>query len=262
METEEYINSGILELYIFGLLTETQNIEVNDMAKKHQEIDNEIINIEKSVLNLSMGFAPLLSVENFEKIKSKLELKQVEVIQLQPKPKRYNYIGWVAAAVFLLGMGFLYNQQIFIKNKIVTLENEKSTLNGVVETIEKKNEQNKKVLDVIRNSNNTVVNLKGQTISPTSFAKVYWNKNTQTVYIDGKGLPEPSKGMAYQVWSLKLKPSLTPTSIGLMDDFSNESERFFEFSVTNDFEGFGITLEPASGSKVPTMSRLYTLGII
>jgi hypothetical protein len=46
---------------------------------------------------------------------------------------------------------------------------------------------------------------------------VYWNK---VVYVDAAGLPEPPKGMVYQVWALKLNP-LTPTSIGLLDKFDN-----------------------------------------
>jgi anti-sigma-K factor RskA len=262
METEEYIDSGILELYVYGLLTEDQNLEVHEMAKKHPAIDDEIISIEKSVLNLSSSFAPFLSVENFEKIKSKLELKHGKVIPLQPKSNRFNYVGWAAAAVFLLGLGFLYNQQITIKDEVVTLEKEKNTLNEVIVATENKNQQNKKALDVVRDSKNTVVIMSGQTVSPTSFAKVYWNKTTQTVYVDASGLPAPPKGMAYQVWSLKLKPSLIPTSIGLLEDFSTESNRFFEVNNTDNAEAFGITLEPASGSKTPTMEQLYTLGAV
>lgn len=262
MEREEYIDSGILELYVYGLLTEDQNLEVHEMAKKHPAVDAEIISIEKSVLNLSSSFAPFLSVENFEKIKSKLEIKKGKVVQLEPKSNRYSYIGWSAAAVFFLGMGFLYNQQITIKEEIVSLEKEKTTLNEALATTETKKIENKKALDVIRDAKNTIVSLAGQTVSPTSSAKVYWNKTTQKVYIDASGLPAPPKGMAYQVWSLKLKPSLTPTSIGLLEDFSSESNRFFEVDNTDNAEAFGITLEPAGGSKTPTMEQLYTLGAV
>lgn len=34
MEAQEYIESGILELYVFGLLTETENLEIAEVAKK------------------------------------------------------------------------------------------------------------------------------------------------------------------------------------------------------------------------------------
>ncbi len=66
--------------------------------------------------------------------------------------------------------------------------------------------------------------------------------------------------MVYQVWSLKLSPTLTPTSIGLLGDFNGNNEKLFAVSKTSDAEAFGITLEPAGGSKNPTMKQLYTLG--
>lgn len=263
METKEYIDSGILELYVYGLLEENQNIEIAELAKKHQEIEDEITSIEKSILALSTSFSPFLSVENFAKIKSQLEIKhQSKVIELQPKATPSNYLGWAAAAVLLLGVGYLYNQQISFENEIVTLEKEKSKLNEVVVSTETKNKQTNEALTVIRDAKNTVVALAGQTVSPSSSAKVYWNKDTQLVYVDASGLPEPPKGMVYQVWSLKLKPTLTPTSIGLLDNFDDNNSRFFAVSSTGDAEAFGITLEPAGGSKSPTMEQLYTLGAV
>jgi hypothetical protein len=85
---------------------------------------------------------------------------------------------------------------------------------------------------------------------------VYWNK---VVYVDAAGLPEPPKGMVYQVWALKLNP-LTPTSIGLLDKFDDNNQRIFAVNNTGDAEAFAITLEPAGGSLNPTMEQLYTLG--
>ena len=84
-------------------------------------------------------------------------------------------------------------------------------------------------------------------------------KEKHTVYIDAAGLPEPPKGMVYQVWSLKLNP-LTPTSIGLLDRFKEQDSRIFAVNDAVDAEAFGITLEPAGGSETPTMTQLYTLG--
>ena len=262
MEIKEYKESGILELYVYGLLDENQNIEVAQMGKKHKEINDEIVSIEKAIVNLSTSFSPFLSVENFAKIKSKLDIKHTKVIDLKSKNNRLNYIGWAAAAVFLLGIGYQYNQQITFENDIVTLEKEKTKLNEVVVSAENKNKQTKEALAVVRDSKNTVISLAGQAVAPTASAKVYWNKETQVVYVDASGLPKPPEGMVYQVWSLKLKPALTPTSIGLLSDFTAENNKIFAVSKTGNAEAFGITLEPAGGSKSPTMEQLYTLGAV
>ena len=69
METQEYIESGVLELYVYGLLNETENEEVALMAKNNPQINAEIIAIEKAIVALSSSFSPFHSVANFEKIK-------------------------------------------------------------------------------------------------------------------------------------------------------------------------------------------------
>jgi anti-sigma-K factor RskA len=260
MDTKQYIESGVLELYVYGLLSDTENEEVSQMAKQYPEINNEIISIEKAIVNISTSFSPFLSVDNFEKIKEKLDLKHNKVIDLKPKINWKNYIGWAAAAVLLIGVGYQYNQQIVTQSEIVNLEKDKSDLQGVFVSNKNKLKQYKNNLAVIQDAKNTIISLGGQAVAPTSSAKIYWNKETQVVYVDATGLPEPPQGMVYQVWSLKLKPALTPTSIGLLDNFTQDNNRIFAVSNTSDAEAFGITLEPTGGSTTPTMEQLYTLG--
>lgn len=255
MEVREYIESGILELYVYGLLDESQNNEVLEMSKKHKEIENEIIAIEKSIISLSSSFSPFLSAQNFEKIKSELEIKHRKIIELKSVKNRYNYIGWAAAALFLLFIGYQYHQQSILKNT-------NKELNETIVSSENENRKANELLNIIRDNNNTVVALAGQTVAPSATAKVYWNKETQKVYIDASGLPTPPEGKEYQVWSLKLKPTLTPTSIGLLSEFNQNESKIFEVSKTQDAEAFGITLEPKGGSKTPTMEQLYTLGSV
>lgn len=255
----EYIESGDLELYVYGLLSESENEEIAKMAKKHQEINNEIIAIEKAIVNISTSFSPFLSVENFEKIKLKLDLKYSKVIPMETKNNRFRYMGWAAAVVLLLGIGYQYSNLNDTKMQVVTIENEKVELQEALVNSQIKYKQTEDALSVVRDVKNTIVNLGGQAVSPTSYAKVYYNKETQVVYVDAAGLPEPPEGKVYQVWALKLNP-LTPTSIGLLADFSKDSQKIFSVSKANGAEAFGITLEPAGGSLSPTMEQLYTLG--
>lgn len=261
METKTYIESGILELYVYGLLSETENEEVSQMAKKHKEINDEIISIEKAIVNISTSFSPFLSVENFAKIKAKLEIKhRTTVVKMKPKNNWLQYTGWAAAVLLFVGIGYQYNQQNEINSQIVNIENEKSKLQESIYTIEIQKKQTESALAIVRDNKNTVINLDGQAVAPKAFAKVYWNKETQIVYIDAVGLPEPPKGKVYQVWSLKLSPTLTPTSIGLLENFTADNHKIFAVSNTSGAEGFGITLEPAGGSASPTMEQLYALG--
>ncbi|MBC7845003.1 MAG: anti-sigma factor [Flavobacterium sp.] len=260
MDTKQYIESGILELYVYGLLSETENMEVSQMAIEHQEIETEIISIEKAIVNLSTSFSPFLSTDNFEKIKAKLDLKYSKVIEMKPRNNWSQYVGWAAAVTLLVGIGYQYTQLNDTQNQVANVTKEKTNLQSAVASLELKNKQTQTALTVVRDTKNTVINLGGQAVSPTSSAKIYWNKETEVVYVDASGLPEPPKGMVYQIWSLKLAPQLTPTSIGLLSDFSANTEKIFAVEKTGDAEAFGITLEPAGGSKSPTMEQLYTLG--
>ena len=259
MDTREYIESGILELYVYGLLDDDENGKVNALAKSHKEINEEILAIEKAIIELSSSFCPFISAASFEKIKAKLEMKHGKVVEMRPKSNFGAYMGWAAALLLMLGIGYLYMQLQETENQIVTVEQEKVKLGETVVNLEVRNKQNQSVLDVIRDNSNTIVTLAGQAVAPEAYAKIYWNKETQSVYVDAAGLPTPPDGHVYQIWALKLNP-LTPTSIGLLENFTADSQKVFPVSSTADAEAFGITLEPAGGSLTPTMEKLYTLG--
>ncbi|TPG37613.1 anti-sigma factor domain-containing protein [Flavobacterium pectinovorum] len=260
MEAQEYIESGTLELYVFGLLTEAENLEIAEMAKKHPEMDQEIIAIEKAIVALSSSFSPFHSVANFEKIKARLDLKHGKVVDMKPASSWAQYVGWAAAVLLLLGLGYQTLELTKTKDAIATVGTEKSKIEKDYAFLDQQNKQTEKSLTIVRDIKNTGVTLGGQAVSPNSFAKVYWNKDTKTTYIDAAGLPKPPKGMVYQVWALKLSPVLTPTSIGLLADFEGNSQKIFAVDQTQSAEAFGITLEPAGGSLTPTMTQLYTLG--
>jgi anti-sigma-K factor RskA len=264
MDAREYIESGILELYVYGLLSEDENRDVNRMAMQYGEINNEIVAIEKSVINLSTSFSPYLSLENFEKIRGQLELKYGKTVEMKPERRSSvaAFIGWAAAVVFLAGAGYLYMQLNESNTEIVNIETERAKLKEDVQKLETRATNSETALAIVRDKNNLAVPLAGQTAAPDAYAKIYWNRDTQAVYVDAAGLPEPPEGMVYQIWSIKLKPALAPTSIGLLENFTASSYKVFTVSGTPDAEAFGITLEPAGGSATPTMEQLYTLGVV
>ena len=259
MNSKEYIESGILELYVFGKLTDDEIAEVNQMATQQPEVKEEITAIERAVINLSYGIAPHLSAANFDKIKHQLLEKQ-KVIQMQTRTPWTQYMGWAAAAVFVLGMGVQFYKLNESNSIIDNLAVERTKLQESVVDLELKNKESDEVLAVLRDNGSVSVALAGQQVNPTAYAKAYYNKTTKAVYIDASGLPEPPKGMVYQVWALQLEPILTPTSIGLLDTYASSATKVIKVDNAEAPQAFGITLEPAGGSAGPTMEQLYTLG--
>lgn len=258
MTSKEYIESGVLELYVFGKLSETENGEVQQMIADHPAVKQEVVAIEDAVINLSQSVAPRLSAINYQKIRNQI-LEKRKVIDMKSKSSWASYTGWAAAAVFVVGFGLQYNKLNETNQVIDKLDTEKSVMQESIVDLELKKNEAENVLAIVRDNNNQAVALAGQTVAPDSYAKAYYNKVTKEVYVDVAGLPTPPKGKVYQVWALKLSP-LTPTSIGVLDNFTAANTKVFKVDNAQDAEAFGITLEPAGGSISPTLEQLYTLG--
>ncbi len=262
MDVQEYIASGILELYVAGRLSEEENLEVHGLAMEHPEIMREIEQIEAAVLALGKTVSPGLP-HNFELIRDIIDIqKETKVVELGKKDINWSwYVGWAASVLMAIGLFWMYTQNQELKSQIQVVESENKSLEEQITDANTSLEKTQELLTTIRDKNISVVPMGGQEVSPTSYAKAYWNKEEQKVFIDAKGLPEPPNGFVYQVWSLKLDP-LTPNSIGLLDYFALDENKVFALNNPNESEAFGITLEPAGGSESPTLEQLYTLGAV
>lgn len=261
MDVEKYIASGILELYIAGILSDKENLEIANYAKEYPEIQKEIEAIEASILELSRKASPGYNY-SFKSLMNRIN-KEVKLVSINDKrgTPLLSYIGLAASVLLAVGLFWMYQQNQDLKSEIELVEKQNVDLEQQIADTDSSLEQTQDLLNSLRDKNISVTTLGGQDISPTSYAKAYWNKENKKVYIDAKGLPEPPDGFVYQVWSLKLSP-LTPTSMGLLEDFATDENKVFALNNPNDSEAFGITLEPAGGSEAPTLEQLYTLGVV
>lgn len=258
MDIEKYISSGILELYVAGALSEIENQEVYDAMQQYPEIKEEVLSIEAAIVQLTAGTKTDNSY-SFSDIESKLNKNQAKVIPInKPKNNWLQYTGWVASLILATTLVYTLNQKNTLEDKIAK---ERIQMEGLIDDSYNSLAEAEKLIEVFRDKDIVGVPLAGQKVSPTSYAKVYWDKKTNAIYLDAKGLPEPPKGKVYQVWSLKLDP-LTPTSLGTLDSFTADNNKIFTITNTNQSEAFGITLEPEGGSESPTLEQLYTLGAV
>ena len=261
MEKEELIESGTLELFIFGLLTEEENIAVQEMAQQHPEVQAEILSIEQAVINLSYSISPKLSAENYHKIKQiLLERQGGEVVELQPKKTISPYLGWAAAVILMFGISVQYYNYNEVKDEAKKVTVERNQYEQMLADAQRQNIQTEEALAIVRDKADKTITLEGQQVAPDAKAKIYLNKANNETYVDIAGLPTPPKGKVYQVWALKLSP-LTPTSIGVLDtDNIADTKGIYKVDSFEGAEAFGITLEPEGGSESPTLEQLYTLG--
>lgn len=261
MDINKYIESGILELYVYGALSESESAEVTHTLKEYPEVKVEVEEIEKALLTLSSAAAPYDPEFLLQSLKEKLSRRN-KVIELTKKDTNWAaYIGWAASILFLIGLFTLFNENRELRQSLQALQTEKIQMETDIAEARNNAQKTQELLSVLRDKNILEVPLQGQPIAPDAYATAYWDKEKNITYIDAKELPSPPRGMVYQVWSLKMDP-LTPSSIGLLDAFEDDENKIFQLQNVNLSEGFGITLEPEGGSKTPTMEQLYALGIV
>lgn len=262
MDIKEYIDSGILELYVAGALSEKESREVYEIMLKHPEVLTEVQNIEDAIVKLTAATSPSDSKLLYNTIKDKIGFtgNEPKVITIT-KTNWISYTGWAAAIVLGFGLLWTLNQNNQLESKLTTADIENAYLESQIEASKTSLAATQNLLNILRDKDIIAIPLDGQTVYPEAYAKVYWNKNTNNIYLDAQGLPPAPKGKVYQVWSLTLNP-LIPTSLGTIDDFNTDENKIFAIENTNASQAFGITLEPAGGSLSPTMDQLYTLGIV
>ncbi|WP_046758048.1 anti-sigma factor [Kordia jejudonensis] len=265
MNSNEYIASGILELYVAGALSEEENEAVHAMMQQYPEVAAEVVAIENAIVTLTAATAPRDTSYVFEAVKQELNLSEDnrddKVIPIQRKSSIFLYVGWAASIILAIGLIYSVLKTNELQSEIEVVTSEREALKDKVYQANSDLTAAKDLLGVLRTKDIISVPLGGQAVSPDSYAKVYWDKKLNQVYLDLQGLPDPPAGKVYQVWSLKLNP-LTPTSLGVIEEFSADSDKVFDLANANESEAFGITLEPAGGSESPTLEQLYTLGVV
>ncbi|MGJ8593377.1 MAG: anti-sigma factor [Aquaticitalea sp.] len=266
MDINTYIESGTLELYVAGALSETENKEVYDLMLKHPEILQEVLEIEAAIIKLTAATSRgnnkhVLSLIKEKLLFSKHSNESKVVTMTKAKYNWFTYSGWAAAIILGVGLFWTLSQNNELQSDLQTAEMKQSLMETQIADAKTDLEANKQLLSVLRDKDIISVPLGGQGDFENTYAKVYWNKTNNEIYLDAQGLPAPPPGKVYQVWSLKLSP-LTPTSLGTIDTFMQDDNKIFELSNMNESEAFGITLEPTGGSESPTMEQLYTLGVV
>lgn len=261
MDIKAYIESGILELYVAGQLSETENQEIYALLQEHPELLQEVKEIEEAIVKLTAAASPRAT--DFDKIKRPLRTDEFsKVVALKPKTRGWiKYTGWAASILLAAGLFWTLNQKTDLEQMLQIAETENLFLETQIEDARADLAATQNLLNLIREKDLITVPLGGQGDYASTYAKVYWNKNDNTIYLDAAGLPNAPDGKVWQVWSLTLNP-LTPTSLGTITDFNTDENKIFAIANTNESEAFGITLEPEGGSASPTMEQLYTLGVV
>jgi anti-sigma-K factor RskA len=248
VNTEEYISSGIVEIYVLGLASEEDRSEFEKICEQYPEVLAARTAFELALEKQAMenAIAPPADLKN--KIADKIGVAG-KVVPMQSDPARK--ISWLkytaAASVILLAGSIYYNISLYNKNK---------TLQGNYDnTVAKLNDLEKDIQILQQNPNVKMASMKGMEISPASYATVYWDTASHDVYLLTNNLPTPASDKQYQLWALL---NGKPVDLGVFD--IKKERLLIQAKNTQGAEAFAITLENKGGSPTPTMEKIYVMG--
>ncbi len=272
MNVKEYIESGILEEYVFGTLTKEEFDQVHQLSKQYPLIASEIAVIEETIIQLAAAHAtppPVNLLDNILK-----EIKEEEDVvnpnNLAPKSlgqpktiKKLRLYKMLLAACFIglvcsLALNFYFSNQLLEANhKIAKFIQEKSILADQVQKVNNELLLNQEQLAYALDPGAIPVKIVSPDQNKQSETLVLWNPNKMSVFVATDLLPQLEEGNQYQLWAL-VNGHDAPTSVGVFDAASG----LVQVRSIVRADKFAVTIEPIGGSETPTLEKLVLIGSV
>jgi anti-sigma-K factor RskA len=262
VNVQEIISSGVLELYVNGLATEQEAMQVQQWAAQYPEVKAELDDIERAMESYAMSNAITPSAklkENiFESINQPSTAKVVLLNTPPPKTKSIApYWKWVAAASVALLIGSAVLNVVYY-NKYETASKGLKETEQLLAQEQQQNRDMKDDMGIVQNPNSMPVVLKEMDPAMNTKAKIFWMKNTGEVMVDASHLPDAPTGMQYQFWAIV---NGQPVNGGMI--ITNDKGKKFRMQKMQSFgkaEAFAISLEKEGGNPAPT--KVVSMGKI
>ena len=273
MSNNEFIASGILELYAAGGLTQEERREVEARAANSPEIraalDEACIAMEQYASLHAVAPRAGLKESILGRIESEkdanpvLEKQHTDTIPLYPthKPDASPYKWLFAASITLFLLTGFLSYHFYIKwqqaeNRLALAIASEQLMAQNIETASFRTQQLENALSILRNPDYKPVKLTGVEANPDANMVVYWNADEQEVYVGNIQLPAPPAGMQYQLWALD---NGKPVDAGMIT-LEGETTYLQKMKAIGSAQAFAVTLEPEGGSINPTLEKLTVLG--
>jgi anti-sigma-K factor RskA len=272
LNIKEYISSGILESYALGELNNTERLEVEKNLAGYPELQQELALIEETMEAFLMkaGREPRASVK--AKIMQATSApsqptKSARVVIMKPEPPNVIPIWrYATAASLLIAVASSVLAYSFYDNWKKT-EVSLSELQALNQQVAQDYNQVNQRLDAIESEMQIVSNpafqrivMKGTPNAPEALASVYWNQNSQEVYLSIQNLKALAQEQQYQLWAII---DGKPVDMGVFDAPTNGTSIAGLLKMktpTGKVATFAVTIEPKGGKPSPTLETMQVAG--
>lgn len=263
MDIKAYIASGILEQYAFDLLSPSERSEVEAHLQQYPELVEELRQIEYAIEKYLSLYQAQPSPDFQQRLNDSLENVVPDPRPIPPSsgtPPATGGTTWGLLGLAVIGLAaaawlFFDNQQKDRSYQELTTEYENLKLD-CDETTET-NRGLLSLLETIRQSGNSLIQMRGTDKDTTAFASIIYNAETKKSYLDIINLAEPAADKQYQLWAIV---DGTPVDMGVFDVTVDTSKTLQEVPFIENVQAFAVTLEPRGGSVSPTLEEMVVIG--
>jgi anti-sigma-K factor RskA len=253
MDINNYISSGIIEMYVMGICSPEEKAEMELLRHKYPELNKAVVQFETELENNLLQNATNPGAVADDKILQSLKALQTPVIDINTSQTKIKKISWLkpvaAAAMLLFIASSIFNYSLYKKTKAQELAlSEVKNITTLPETD----------YVILKNPGITPVAMYG--VAPHNICRctMFWDKKTGKAYIMIHHLVPSSAERKYQLWAMV---NDKPVSVGMVHD--EIRGRFIEIqNVPEGATAFKVTLENASGANTPTEEQTYLYGKI
>ncbi len=273
MDVKQYIESGVLEAYVLGGLSDREQREVQCMTAIYEELKQHLIEVEEKVEKVMFKHA----VTPPDSLKSKVlsaikhtaqddvnteSSAETKVISLDSKKAGAGWKVLAAASVVgLIAFSVLWYQQqqrvSGVTDQLADAKVAQQELERQLEALQTSSDEQRELYDLLIAQETKTIELGGTDNNPEASVRVYWNNSKSKVALKINNLPAPETGKQYQLWAIV---DGVPTDMGVFDyDQVAANPALMDFSEQQP-QAFAITLETEGGNPTPNLDALMVIG--
>ena len=277
MDPQDYIESGILEQYALGELSEVERAEVERQAAAHPLIRQEMNIVLEALAAYATEQAPAAPPAGMRErvlsgwqaaIRARPEAAPAPEAVVRPlvvpaarrEPAGFNWLMAASVALLLLSVAanfLFYSRWQNAESNLAIARGNEQRLATTMQAVEKRFGRQTEEVAVLRSDQFRHVALTGTENAPEARARVLFNKATRQVYLDVRRLPTLPEGKQYQLWALY---DGKPIDAGTLTAATAQGDSLQLMNNIAQAQAFAMTVEDAGGSPSPTLSTMTVMG--
>jgi len=256
------IESGMLEMYLLGLLPDEQVAMLEIMlaedavlAKKYAEIEQDFENVSLENAIQPPDFIKKDLLEGIKEdnsiVKTLPKEKEVSTQETIKKSPTFMWIAASLAAIFMVTSIWMFTQWNTAQEDLQVTQQELNTIKSQISNLEGNLKDSQLLAAVVKDPNTLQYTLKGNDKMPDAFATAYINHENKSAIVNAQKLPALPADKTYQMWG---DVDGEMINMGIID--KNKDVLVLEY--IDKATSLNITIEPAGGSDHATVEELVT----